>query len=127
MAFQSGRVYRYRESLNSTDTILYTEEGLVLQVIKDYMEEHQGITRSELKEAFPSGLNADYVTMIDYPETKVFQGKHNHSVCFVLRDRILQCSDGLVAVCPWWFFVSMTRFVEHARKLGFKIKTYPRP
>ena len=125
-SFQFPNVFRYRGSLDAAETILYTDEGLVLQVIKDYMEEHQGITRSELMEAFPSDLNADYVTMIDYPETKVFQGKHNHSVCFVLRDRILQCSDGLVAVCPRWFFVSMTRFVEHARKLGFKIKTYPK-
>lgn len=73
-ALVTERVYCYGESLDSTDTILYTDEGLVLQVIKDYMEEHQGITRSELMEAFLSDLNADYVTMIDYPETKVFQG-----------------------------------------------------
>lgn len=123
-SFQFPNVFRYRGSLDSAETILYTDDGLVLQVIKDYMEEHQGITRSELMEAFPSDLNADYVTMIDYPETKVFQGKR--SVYFVRRDRILQCSDGLVAVCHRWFYGSMTRFVEHARKLGFKIKTYPK-
>ncbi len=123
-SFQFPNVFRYRGSLDSAETILYTDDGLVLQVIKDYMEEHQGITRSELMEAFPSDLNADYVTMIDYPETKVFQGKR--SVYFVRRDRILQCSDRLVAVCHRWFYGSMTRFVEHARKLGFKIKTYPK-
>lgn len=125
----SGVVYRYRESLDSAETILYTDNDLVLQVIKDYMEEHQGITRSELKEAFPSDLNTEYVTMIDYPETKVFQRvfQDTHYVVFVNRDRILQCSDGQVAVCYYWRLESMTNFVEHARKLGFKIKTYSKP
>lgn len=126
-SFQFPNVFRYRESLDSTKTILYTDEDLVLQVIKDYMEEHQGITRSELMEAFTSGLNTHFKTMIDYPETKGFQNKHNvHNVHFVRRDRILQCSDGQVAVCHCWYDGSIPRFVEHARKLGFKIKTYPK-
>ncbi|OFR34348.1 hypothetical protein HMPREF2890_06005 [Porphyromonas sp. HMSC065F10] len=126
--FWFGEAHRYRESLGSTETILYTEEGLVLQVIKDYMEEHQGITRRELMEVFPSDLNDDYVTMIDYPETNGFQDKKDDKyIRSVYDDRILQCSDGQVAVCDYWSFESMPRFVKHARKLGFKIKTYPKP
>lgn len=121
--FQSGRVYRYRESLNSTDTILYTEEGLVLQVIKDYMEEHQGITRSELKEVFPSDDNADFDILIDYPETKEFECPPGYKQD-VRDDRILQCSDGQVAVSGFWIHDPIPDFVEHARKLGFEIKTY---
>ena len=124
-AFQSGRVYRYRECLNSTDTILYTEEGLVLQVIKDYMEEHQGITRSELKEVFPSDDNADFDILIDYPETKEFECPPGYKQD-VRDDRILQCSDGQVAVSRYWIHDPIPDFVEHARKLGFKIKTYPK-
>lgn len=127
--FGSENVYRYRESLNSAETILYTQEGLVLQVIKDYMEEHQGITRSELMEAFPSDLNADYVTLINYPESNAFK---THSSSYedgrpVYDDCILQCSDGQVAVSDYWSLESMTNFVEHARKLGFKIKTFSKP
>lgn len=122
MGFRSGMVYRYRESLDSAETILYTEEDLVLQVIKDYMEEHQEITRRELMEAFPSDLNDDYVTMIDYPEN-IRWFRHR----LIGQDRILQCSDGQVAVCDYWKRWSMTNFVEHARKLGFEIKTYSKP
>lgn len=126
--FWFGKAYRYRESLDSTETILYTEEGLVLQVIKDYMEEHQGITRSELKEAFPSGLNTHFKTMIDYPETNGFQDKKDDKyIRSIYDDRILQCSDGQVAVSDYWHPCSMPNFVENARKLGFKIKTYSRP
>lgn len=125
-SFWSENVYRYRESLDSTKTILYTAKGLVLQVIKDYMEEHQGITRSELKEAFSSGLNADYVTLIDYPETNAFKESYENGRP-VYDDCIFQCSDGQVAVCDYWRLESMTNFVEHARKLGFKIKTYSKP
>lgn len=126
--FWSENVYRYRESLDSTDTILYTEKGLVLQVIKDYMEEHQGITRSELMEAFPSDLNADYVTLINYPESNAFktQSSSYGNGRPVYDDCILQCSDGQVAVSDYWRLASMTNFVEHARKLGFKIKTFPK-
>ena len=92
------------------------------------MEEHQGITRRELMEVFPSDLNDDYVTMIDYPETNGFQDKKDDKyIRYVYDDRILQCSDGQVAVCDYWSFESMPRFVKHARKLGFKIKTYPKP
>lgn len=123
--FWSGKAYRYRESLDSTETILYTEEGLVLQVIKDYMEEHQGITRSELMEAFPSSNDEDYDILIDYPETKEF--KCPGYTQSVRDDRILQCSDGQVAVSGYWKRESMTNFVEHARKLGFKIKTFFKP
>lgn len=126
--FWPKNVYRYRESLDSTETILYTAKGLVLQVIRDYMEERQGITRRELMEAFPSDLNDDYVTMIDYPETNGFQDKKDDKyIRSVYDDRILQCSDGQVAVCDYWSLESMPRFVKHARKLGFEIKTYPRP
>lgn len=126
--FQSSKSYRYRESLDSAETILYTDKGLVLQVIKDYMEEHQGITRRELMEAFPLDLNDDYVIMIDYPETNGFQDKKDDKyIRSVYDDRILQCSDGQVAVCDYWSLVSMPRFVKHARKLGFKIKTYSKP
>lgn len=124
MGFRSENVYRYRESLDSTKTILYTDEGLVLQVIKDYMEEHQGITRSELMEAFPSSNDEDFDILIDYPETKEF--KCSGCRQSVRDDRILQCSDGLVAVCDYGDSPSMPNFVEHARKLGFKIKTYPK-
>lgn len=126
--FWSENVYRYRESLDSTKTILYTAKGLVLQVIRDYMEEHQGITRCELKEAFPANLSADYVTLIDYPESNVFKAKGLHETGRpVYDDCILQCSDGQVAVCDYWSLVSMPNFVEHARMLGFKIKTYSKP
>ena len=126
--FQFPSVFLYRESLDSTETILYTNDGLALQVIKDYIEEHQGITRSELMEAFPSDLNDDFKTMIDYPETNGFQNKKNDKDIRSIRDdRILQCSDGQVAVCHCWYYGSMPRFVEHARKLGFKIKTYSKP
>ena len=120
---------RYRESLDSAETVLYTIEGLVLQVIKDYMEEHQGITRSELKEAFPSDLNTDYVTMINYPEeSSKFENKHNVYIVHTTRnDCIFRCSDGPVEVCFDWGLESMTNFVEHARKLGFKIKTFFKP
>lgn len=126
--FWSGMAYRYRESLDTTETILYTEEGLVLQVIKDYMEEHQGITRRELMEAFPSDLNTHFKTMIDYPETNGFQDKKDDKyIRSVFDDRILHCSDGQVAVCDYWHPCSMPNYVEHARELGFKIKTYSKP
>ena len=123
--FWSENVYRYRESLDTTKTILYTAKGLVLQVIRDYMEEHQGITRSELKEAFPANPRAYIAPLIDYPESNVFKVRYEYEterpVC---DDCILQCSDGQVAVCDYWSLESMPNFVEHARKLGFKIKTY---
>ena len=115
-------VFKYQSNLRRPhDMILFSDEDLVIRIIRDYAEKHQ-TSKSELMTAFPDNLNEHFEVFIDpLVQTQfIFKTDANHTRT-ILKDHEVKCTDGELIICDYWHTKSMHPFVEHARKLGFNI------
>ena len=123
-------VFRYQSTM-------YSAHDLVLKVIKEYYTDNMkngGISRQEMKDAFPDDLNNDYNVFIDYPESTRFERKHSYKwTRDVEGDKdVIACIGGCLAIYYEKVYASscghggyvMSSFVAQARKLGFDIETF---
>lgn len=104
----------------------YSNRDVAVKVIKDYIVSNPSISRAELHAAFPDAINDHYESIIDYPESTEFHGKnglnsHTHSVD---DDKIFDCIDGKIAICDYWSYYSMDKFVDNASALGYEIERF---
>ena len=114
-------VFKYQSNLRRPhDMILYSDEDLVIRIIRAYAEKHQ-TSKSELMAAFPDNLNEDYEVFIDPLIQDHFVSKSCVSDDTPDENFSVDCKDGKLIICSYWHPNSMHPFVEHARKLGFNI------
>lgn len=122
--FESGLVwprgvYRYKSKM-------YSDDDVAVKVIKDYLKTKKGkLTRQDMKDAFPDGLNDYYYNVfINHPESTRFKAKIGNGWTDANENNILVCQDGNLAICDYWHPDSMPAFVENAKKLGFDIEMF---
>lgn len=96
---------------------------LVLEVIKDYLSNHPKKTIAELQNAFPGSLrtrtSGKTLLQVIEDETKV---KSEDRFRRYFKD-LLSCADGNVVVSSQWGKGNIDAFVDHARKIGYRIST----
>lgn len=113
-----GRVFRYKSKM-------YSDNDVAVKVIKDYIKTKKcKLTRQDLKDAFPDGLNEYHNVFIDYPELSRFAPKKGSGWADVVEKNMINCIDGDLAICNYWHPNSMPAFVENAKRLGFDIEMF---
>lgn len=113
-----GHVFRYKSKM-------YSDNDVAVKVIKDYLKTKKGkLTRQDMKDAFPDGLNDYYNVFINHPESTRFKPKIGNGWTDANENNILVCQDGNLAICDYWHPDSMPAFVENARILGFDIEMF---
>jgi hypothetical protein len=114
------RVFRYQSKM-------YFCGELAVKVIKDYYANKMiqgGVSRQDMKDAFPDMLNNEYNVFIDYPELTEFRKKDSSWSTSAKEENIIVCQDGKLAICKDWRYDSKPSFVDYARKLGFEIEIF---
>ena len=100
----------------------YKKNQLVLAVIKKFVQEHPGVTESQLSSAFPA-----HECKCSYPvvkEEKAIPAKHKGDVprYFIKSKHLIELDDGtVIAVCNQWG-TNIPNFIECAKKHGYKIE-----
>ena len=93
----------------------------VHQLVKLYVEQHPSATFVELENVFSAELQGSYgvIRTLDYIHNKGDEERY-----FIKTDEILRSADGVVfAVSTQWGIDNISKVVELAKKLGYKIAT----
>ena len=93
----------------------------VHQLMKLYVEQHPSATFVELENVFSAELQGSYgvIRTLDYIHNKGDEERY-----FIKTDEILRSADGVVfAVSTQWGIDNISKVVELAKKLGYKIAT----
>ena len=109
----------------------YGKGKLVLAVISDYVRSHPETTRGELKTVFHKKLQGslevveDKETALTDYQSKLVQweqnGKKKNKPKFRFFKEELQLSNGEMYVTTEWGSGNIDRFIDAAKKLGYKI------
>ena len=83
-------------------------------------------SKVELMAELAQNLNNNFDVFIDPLNVNHFDNKDSvlNDVLGPLSaydDFLVDCTDGKLYLCSFWHIESMLHFVDHARKLGFKI------
>ena len=125
-SFIEPNLYKYKSPFSdSVDWERCQASELAKRVIFDYIKMNHP-SKVELMAAFPQNLNNNFDVFIDPLNVNHFDNKDSvlNDVLGPLSaydDFLVDCTDGKLYLCSFWHIESMLHFVDHARKLGFKI------
>ncbi len=120
----------FKNSPSSKDTSKYKFEGkvlgkgrLVLEVMKQHVENNPNLTFSELEKQFPRRLQGSkgvFCTDDEANETYA-RDRRRH---FIKPDELITLSDATIAVSSQWGIRNIGKFISVAEKYGHKIEPY---
>lgn len=131
---EDGSVYvttdtYFKKSTSSRDTSKYGFNGkmfgkgrLVLEIIKDHVENNPDITFSELEKQFPKkiqGSKGVFSTSDEANDTLIRESRRN----FLKPNELISLSDSTIAVSTEWGIMNIGRFIKQARMYGYKIES----
>jgi hypothetical protein len=102
---------------------IYGKNRLVLAVIREYVEEHPGITLANLSKAFPKELQGWSGCFDTIENAKHLADSTGHKRHFLKPDETIELNDSQIAVSSQWGIGNIGRFLENAKKLGVSIST----
>jgi hypothetical protein len=95
---------------------------LVLEVLKQYVEEHPDITFSELEKVFPrkcQGVGGVFSTVEEANEILTTKNRKRH---FLNPNELIKLSDTTIAISSQWGIGNIGNFIDTALKLGCSIE-----
>lgn len=100
---------------------LFGKGRLVLEVVKQYVQDNPGVTYEELIDAFPRRLQGSLgvVDRLENVEAD-YEGK-THKRHFLKSGEIIDAGEYQVVVCTEWGIGNINDFVKQAKSLGFEI------
>jgi hypothetical protein len=129
-----GNVYvttdvHFKDTATTRDRTKYTFNGrdlrkgrLVLEVIKQHIENNPEISFAELEQQFPPHTQGSTgVFKSEQAATAVYSrtGRKRH---FIKPEELVNLSDQTIAVCNQWGVDNVGNFIEIARNLGYEIE-----
>jgi hypothetical protein len=122
--YMGSKCYKYNGNY------YFTDYNVVLQVIKDYVKDHPGITSADLNIAFPATLNLKYNVFATWPQAANYDEQEslfkkntpNYNHYNRNEDCIINLADGRLVVCDGWDEDDFKNFVENANNLGYDIE-----
>jgi hypothetical protein len=122
--YMGSECYKYNGNYD------FTDYNVVLQVIKDYVKDHPGITSADLNIAFPATLNSKYNVFATWPQAANYDEQEslfkkntpNYNHYNRNEDCIINLADGRLVVCDGWDEDDFKNFVENANNLGYDIE-----
>lgn len=97
----------------------YGKSRLVLAIVKDYVNSHQGIGFDELRKVFPNRIQGSMNVFTTLDESKKIKGIRH----FQNTDDVIHLSDSSIAVCNQWGLKNITAFINHVRELGYDVQS----
>lgn len=101
---------------------VYGKNRLVLACIKKYVEDHPALTFSALEKAFPRKLQGSRGCFDTVDTAQGILARSGHRRHFLRPEELVELGDAKIAVCDQWGIGNISRFLEAAQNLGFKIK-----
>lgn len=87
----------------------------VLEVIKKYVEDHKGISLTDIQKAFPKSIQGTY----EICEKRMTKDRNY----FCAPEDVITLNDGTeMVVCNQWGLPNFTKFVEKAEEYGYSIE-----
>lgn len=120
----------FKNSQSSKDTSKYKFEGkvlgkgrLVLEVMKQHVENNPNLTFSELEKQFPRRLQGSKgVFCTDDEANEIYtRDRRRH---FIKPDELITLSGATIAVSSQWGIRNIGKFIKRAQELGYKIEQY---
>jgi hypothetical protein len=95
----------------------FGKNRLVLEVLKDYVENNPSTTYSQLKAIFPDSLQGreTFTTEI---EAKQKRDRRN----FIKPNEVIPLIDATIAVSTQWSLGNITRFIDHCNQMNIDIQ-----
>lgn len=100
---------------------VYLKNRLVLAVVKDYVENHKGITCNELKSIFEKSLQGSF-GVVETDENAQIRCVDYQNRFFTEEKDVLRLSDGKMFVCSQWGILNIPNFIARAVRLGYEIE-----
>ncbi len=100
---------------------------LVLEILKQYVENNPNLTYSDLETAFPKKLQGSrYGVFGTIEQARNIHESSGHRRHFLKPDEIITLPDNdktKIAVCSQWGIGNIDAFIRKAKDLGYQIKT----
>lgn len=96
---------------------------LVLEVIKQHVENNPNITFSELERQFPRKIQGSRGVFSSEEEAIEIRNRDRRRH-FIKADELITLSDSTIAVCSQWGIKNIGKFISVAQKYGHKIELY---
>jgi len=101
--------------------VTFKKNRVALEVIKKYVQDHKGISKDELIEAFTDS-QLDLKVIVPLSEAKKIYTSSGHKRHFIKDDEYIELSDCEVAVSTQWTAKRITAFIEIAKRHGYLIE-----
>ena len=113
---------------NKRDTTRYMFEGnvylknrLVLAIVQRYVQDHPGVTRNGLKQAFAKSLQGSIGVVED---VEIASLRRDCEVRFFTKEsEIIRLCDGDMYVCNQWGVLNIPNFIKAAEQNGYNIES----
>ena len=99
----------------------YGKNRLVLAVINDYIQNHDGCTFESLQTSFPKKLQGSYGVFDTFENASGIYNRTNHKRHF-LNNRITLRNGQQIVVCTEWGIGNINQFINKAREIGYNIE-----
>lgn len=99
----------------------HTKGGLVLAVVRKYVEKHKNISLAKLKEVFPDEMLQRFGVFQEVRKAKTFTSGGRDRF-FMKEEHVIKIKDGKIVVSNQWTAENIKPFLTAARKLGFDIR-----
>ena len=103
------------------DGVLHTKGGLVLAVVRKYVDKHKNISLTKLKEVFPDELLQRFGVVQEIKKAKTFTSGGRDRF-FMKDDQIIKVNGSRVVCSNQWTSDNIKPFLTAARKLGYDIR-----
>lgn len=94
---------------------------LVLNIIKDYVQQNPMISFSELKSKFPDKIQGSHGVFHTYSSALEIKERSGHKRHFLGEDEKIILADQEIAVSTQWGVRNIDNFIENASKYGYKV------
>lgn len=99
----------------------FGKSRLVLAVVKDYAECHEGISMDVLEQQFPKELQGSIGVISLEADAREILSRSGHKRHFLDSEELIELSDCTVAVCTQWGVGNIDKFLQQAKSLGYEI------
>ncbi len=94
---------------------------LVLEVVKQFVADNEGISFQDLEAKFPKSLQDGPYGVFDTFEQATKTNDRKNKRFYTNPEQLVQLSDASIAVCNQWHIWDMKEFIKQATKLGYVI------
>ncbi len=102
----------------------FSKRELVLYCVKKYIDEHTGLTASQLLDVFPDYIQGSLGIVKKIEDAELYAGSSKRY--YFSDEDIIHMDDGNYVVCKQWDAVNIVKFLKLAQDLGFEIKSIER-